>query len=132
MCNLKYIFHKRFKGGSLSGVVNIPATTECEENQGLIFVRGSPVFFCTSENAHKHVSANSDGCGLQRGFLSEKIRSLMQKKRKSSSFFSRIDNDKICKKYKRTDSVGVWLWNHDFYNAPIEDLEHIYSIVKKS
>lgn len=35
-----------------------------------------------------------------------------------------------CLKYKRKDHEDFWLWNHDFYNASIEDLEYIKSLIK--
>ena len=35
----------------------------------------------------------------------------------------------LAQKYRRSEHVNYWLWNDDFYNAPIEDLEYIAELV---
>ncbi len=39
--------------------------------------------------------------------------------------WQKIWEDKSLHKYKRHEHADMWLWNRDFYNAPIEDLEYI-------
>lgn len=42
-------------------------------------------------------------------------------------------DDALCSSYRREDVRDVWLWNHDFYSAPISDLKKIADlIVEKS
>ena len=43
--------------------------------------------------------------------------------------WEKVWEDKLCQKYKRTEFSDYWLWNHEFYNAPIEDLEYIARLV---
>lgn len=126
---MKYIFHKRFKGKSISGMMNIPAKTKCESVNGLVFVLGLPVFFETSENAHTHVATDEDGFGLQRGALTKEICSRI-KKAGGGSVAKKMRGNIICEKYCRGDCKGVWLWNHDFYNASIEDLQYILHLIR--
>ena len=37
--------------------------------------------------------------------------------------------DPLCQKYKRPEHEDFWIWNHDFYDAPVEDLWHIAALV---
>ena len=37
--------------------------------------------------------------------------------------------DPLCQKYKRPEHEDFWIWNHDFYDAPVEDLRHIAALV---
>lgn len=127
---MKYIFHKRFKEKSISGMMNIPAKTKCESVNGLVFVLGLPVFFETSENAHTYVATDEDGFGLRRGALTKEICSRTKKAGGGESAAKKMRGNIICEKYRRGDCKGVWLWNQDFYNAPIEDLQYILHLIR--
>lgn len=35
----------------------------------------------------------------------------------------------LCQKYKKAGHEDYWLWNHDFYNADIEDLKYIANLI---
>lgn len=37
--------------------------------------------------------------------------------------------DPLCQKYKRPEHADFWLWNHAFYEAPVEDLRHIARLI---
>ncbi len=37
--------------------------------------------------------------------------------------WDKIWDDPLCQKYKSNDRDDFWLWNHDFYNAEIDDLK---------
>lgn len=130
---MEYVVVKRFREMSMSGLVNIKYGSICNSFNEKIFFGINPVCFCSSENAHKYFARNDDGNGLKRGWLTQEIQRRLRKqdniRQKRWSF---VWSDAICQKYRRKDHPDIWLWNHDFYNAPIEDLEHIYSIVKKS
>ena len=44
--------------------------------------------------------------------------------RRDSNYQNRWDKvweDTLCQKYKKAGHEDYWLWNHDFYNADIED-----------
>lgn len=59
MKRMKYITHRRFKDQAIFGHVNIPAMTECEERNGMIFYKGKPICVITSENAHLYLDRKS-------------------------------------------------------------------------
>lgn len=129
---LQYIVYKRFKGTSIGGDVNLPVFTICEELDGIIFYNDIPICAITSENAHLHFACNVDAQGMSRGKLIQAI----QRKLKGNKFkpnyqdrWDKIWDDKLCQKYKRIEHKDHWLWNHDFYNAPIGDLEYIANLI---
>lgn len=42
--------------------------------------------------------------------------------------WDKVWGDELCQKYRRHEHEDWWLWNHDFYSAPIPDLRHIASL----
>lgn len=133
---MNYIVHKRFKTKAICGDVNIPATTTCLSIDGVIFYKDKPICVVTSENAHNYFARNNDGNGIKRGNLTQKIiKTLTKDEYNQDSVYQerwdRIWNDPLCAKYKRKEHKDHWLWNHSFYNAPIEDLEYIYNLILK-
>ena len=124
---MKYIVTKRFKGKTICGNVNLAYGTECEEKNNTIYYGGKPLCFVTSENAHNYFSRNDDGQGERRGEL---VREIMGRLKGNSEAWGRVWDDPAIRKYKRVEFADYWLFNHDFYNAPVEDLEHILKIVK--
>lgn len=127
---MQYIVYKRFKSKALCGDVNIPATTDVENVNGVILYDGKPVCFETSENAHQFFARNDDGNGMQRGRLTQAIQKKLAKR--DAHYQERWDKvwaDPVCQRYKRTEYEDYWLWNHDFFNAEIDALEHIAKLV---
>lgn len=156
---MNYIVTKRFKGKSLCGNVNLAYGTECEERGNTIYCDGKPLCFATSENAHQYFSRNDDGQGERRGALVREIMGRLtlpkvrhkpdpeyplaeyhmtdkeSAKRKAArkarnEAWGRVWDAPSIRKYKRVEFADYWLFNHDFYNAPVEDLEYILKIVK--
>ena len=128
---MKYIVHKRFKGLAICGEVNLPVLTECEEADGIICCNGNPVCAVTSENAHQHFAVNDDGQGMTRGELTRTIQKTLAKRNgKCQERWNRVWESAVCQKYKRTEYADYWLWNHDFFNAPIEELQKIKNIIE--
>ena len=127
---MKYIVHRRYKGVAICGEVNLSSTTECDEVDGLIFCNGNPICVATSENAHQHFSLNEDGQGMTRGKLTQTIQKTLAKQNgKYQERWDKVWEDAICQKYKRADHTDHWLWNHDFFNASIEDLTYIAALI---
>lgn len=127
---MQYICHKRFKDKVLCGKVNLPAMTQCEEVSGVIFHKGNPICAIASENAHQYFTRNDDGQGLLRGKLTQAIQTTLRKRDKDhQARWDKVWADSICQKYKRTEHADYWLWNHEFYNADIYDLQHIAKLV---
>ncbi len=123
---MEYIVYKRFKRKAICGEVNIPAMTTVEMDDGIMFYNGKPLCIATSENAHTYFMRNDDGNGMERGELIEGIKS---KLRTNAEKWDIVRADIICQKYKRKEHADHWLWNHNFYNADIEDLRYINSLV---
>ena len=39
--------------------------------------------------------------------------------------WDKVWDDPLCQKYRRPEHEDFWLWNYDFFNAPVADLRHI-------
>lgn len=129
---MQYIVHKRFKGKTVSGEVNIPAMSICEERNGWIYYNNRPICTATSACSHKHFAANNDGNGMRRGNLTTKIQRVLADTSDKSTYndrWNRIWNDNICSKYKRKEHTDHWLWNHHFFEACLEDLIYIAELI---
>lgn len=124
---MNYIVTKRFKGKTMCGNVNLAYGTECEEKGNTIYYNGKPLCFTTSENAHQYFSRNDDGQGERRGEL---VHDILARLKNNQGAWDRVWSNLSIRKYKRVEFADYWLFNHDFYNAPIEDLEYILKIVK--
>lgn len=132
----KYIVTKRFKGKTISGELNLPYGTECHTieangDRAIVCEKGI-VCYVGSYVAFDCFSQNDDGNGKERGRLKTAIIKKLQRKEYDSTYDNRWEkvwNDSICKKYKNPEFTDHWLWNYDFYNAPIEDLSHIARLV---
>lgn len=156
---MNYIVTRRFKGKTICGNVNIAYGTECEERGNMIYCDSKPLCFATSENAHQYFSRNDDGQGERRGalvreimgrltsprarhkpdpkgplaeyYMTAKERAQVEASRKArNEAWDRVWGNLSIRKYKRVEFADFWLFNHDFYNAPIEDLEYILKVVK--
>lgn len=127
---MRFIVHKRFKDKALCGNVNLPAMTVCECDGVIIKYNGNPICATTSENAHLHFALDDDGKGIQRGKLICSIQKKLSKRDDEYQVrWDKVWEDPVCKKYKRTEHADHWLWNHDFYNANIWDLQHIARLI---
>ena len=126
----KYIVHKRLKGTAICGEVNFPAMTICECNNNIIQYEGHDICYVKSEQAHQHFAIDEDGNGLERGHLTQAI--MKRLARRDDYYQDRWDKiwaDEVCQKYKREEYEDYWLWNHDFFNADIDDLRYIAQMI---
>lgn len=127
---MQYIVHRRFRGTAICGEVNLPAMTVCACEGNLIIHNGKPICAASSENAHQFFARNDDYKGMERGKLTQAIQKKLSKR--DTLYQIRWDiiwADFICQKYRRIEHADYWLWNHAFFNAPIEDLQHIVALV---
>lgn len=128
---MKYIVHKRFKEKAICGNVNIPALTECEAINGMIYFNHKPICLITSENAHLYFARNDDRNGMQRGKLtSDIISKLKTRDNNYQERWNKIWDDAVCQAYKRHEYSDHWLWNHAFYNADINTLLYIAKLIE--
>lgn len=127
---MTYLVFSRFKTKAICGDVNIPALTKVELKGNMLYWQDKPLCVATSENAHKYFARNDDGQGRERGWLTSQIQTILQKRDDSyQNRWDKIWDDQLCQKYKRKDHQDHWLWNHDFYNADIDDLQYIYNLI---
>lgn len=126
----EYIITKRARILTLSGNVNLPYGTILIENDGYIFHNGKVLFRSTSENAYQYTARNDDGNGKERGALINAIKAKLEKRDADYRLrWDKVWEDAVCQSYKRADHEDYWLWNHEFYNAPIDDLRYIAELV---
>ena len=131
---MQYIIHRRFRAAADCGNVNIPYGTICEERDGWLYHGSRRLCMATSENAHQFFARNDDGDGLLRGILTQGIQKALTLQKgetpeERDKRWRKVWDDATCRKYKQTEHADYWLWNHDFFNAPIDDLNHIAAIV---
>lgn len=127
---MEYIAHRRFKGKAICGEVNFPYGTEVQCEGGFLSVEGAPLCADCSQNAYDFFARNDDGNGLERGQLTQAIRKILVKRDKNyQNRWNKVWGDALCQKYKRKEHLDCWLWNHDFFNAEISDLQHIAALV---
>lgn len=140
----KYIVKKRARFTTIVGrEVNLPFGTPCyvytsknsqNEEISCIYYKGSPLCLTQSQIAHDYFSANDDNYGEKRGHLIAKIcNKLKVRDNNYQNRWDKIWEDKtICPKYKRVEHEDFWIWNNDFYEAPIFDLEYIWGLIKNN
>lgn len=130
-----YITTKKFNGRAICGNITLPVGTDVHVERNFILCPDGPVCTTTSQTAYDYFSQNDDGQGERRGFLTQDIQRRLRKLKPSAQrydyIWSKIWKDEICLKYKRQEHADHWLWNYDFYNADIEDLEYIRNLVMK-
>lgn len=125
-----YIARRRARFDGISGPVNIPWGTPLEAEGGYILLAGKPICTTTSQNAYDNFVQGDDGRGRERGALVAAILGRLEKRdAQHQTRWNKVWGDDACQKYKRPEHQDFWLWNHDFYNAPIDDLRHIASLI---
>ena len=128
---MQYIVHHRYRGKTMAAKeVNFPYGTTFELINGNCIVKdGAAICYNTSEVAHKYFARNDDGNGLKRGALTyESAYSNRERYNKEGNRRQRFTDEEIelieknWSKFLIPD-IDVILFNHDFFNAEIDDLE---------
>ena len=127
---MEYITRKRMKAVGICGEVNIPWGTVLVSDGEFILHNGLRLCAEKSQNAYDYCSCNDDGKGKDRGNLVGRILAKLEKRDAGyQSRWNKIWADPRCQKYKRPEHEDHWLWNHDFYHAPVEDLRYITAMI---
>ena len=125
-----YIARKQAKIKGHDGPVNIPWGASLEVRDAILYWNGAAVCGITSQNAYDYFSQDDDGQGQLRGKLVGAIMSTLEKRdTRHQERWNKVWEDPRCQRYKRPEHKDWWVWNYDFYNAPILDLQHIASLV---
>ena len=83
-----------------------------------------------SQNGVDYFAQNDDGRGEERGKLTIEIISVLVKRDKNyQARWDKVWEDELCQKYRKTGDDDFWLWNCEFYAAPIEDLQYIRKLI---
>lgn len=126
-----YVAKKRARFMGISGNVNIPYGTHLEAQDGCLLWNGKPMCAVNSQNGLDHFAQNDDGRGEERGKLTtEIIFTLVKRNKNYQARWDKVWADERCQKYRMTEYEDFWLWNCEFYAAPIEDLQHIMELIK--
>ena len=132
---MKYISVKRFKRNGIDGHFNIPYGKYLEKRaDGFLYYADKKICVANSAAAHEFFARDDDGKGLERAKLSHAvIERLAQNQfdsiQERNEHWQIIWNDSLAQKYRRHEHSDYWLWNDDFYNAPIEDLKYLAALV---
>ena len=134
----RYVAWRRARFNGCNGQkVNIPYGSILETQDGFLLWKGQPLCVTTSQNAHNYFSQDDDGQGLDRGHLVAAILSRLETppnagekcRTEIQARWDKVWDDALCQRYKRQEHEDFWLWNHDFFNAPVVDLRHIAALV---
>jgi len=126
---MNYVTLKRFKRLGIDGHFNIPYGTAVENRDGVLYHGEKKICVARSAAAHEYFARDDDGKGLERGELShaiiERLNNFKTREERNEFWEKTVWADETAKKYRKPEHQSHWLWNDDFYNAPIEDLKKI-------
>lgn len=126
---MEYICHKRFKGIGASGKEYLIRRKEKLQSVGRFISLGAEaVCVPSSENAYKYFARNDDGNGLRRGELTYRIAYSPRHPNENNGYrFTDAEREMLETEYSHflRQDVDTIVFNYDFFNADIEELEEI-------
>lgn len=126
----RYVARRRARFKGLSGRVNIPWGAVLDEQGGFLFYQGRRLCTATSQHAYDYFSLDDDGRGRQRGALVSAIKATLEKRDAGyQDRWNKLWGAPAFWRYRRQDHDDFWVWGHDFYNAPVEDLQAIARLI---
>ena len=130
----RYINHTKFEkhGGK---TYPIGSYFSCNE-KGQIYNNDGFMCLVSSQKSIDCLVGDDDGLGEQRGELVKRIHRILYNPFSEDHKEDQLEvlwNDTTALLYAihKTPEDGAWLWNTEYYCAPINDLKHIYSILKE-
>lgn len=131
---MDYICYKRFTGLAIFGKADIHYGKSLRDENGMLYLgegEEHPVCWKWSQNAYEHFCRNDDGLGKKRGKLIFHIKNKLQKRDKNHQLrWDKLWADEVAKRLKRQDRDDFWCWSFAFYNAEVDELEHIWRLIK--
>lgn len=123
---IPYIVRRRARFLAIRGPVNLPYGTEVSSDGAFLTVNGEKLCSITSQNAYDFFSRNDDGFGKERGKLVHDIqRTLERRDAKHQVRWDKLWADAGANRLRRADHKDFWVWNHNFYNADVNELRRI-------
>ena len=127
MTNYKKIRNKKMMCGT---VKKLTKGSVCEAHDGIIWYDKYPLCKVHSQDAYDYFARDDDGCGIRRGQLTQAIRDELAKVDDDhQARWDKIWDDTLCRNFRRTEFEDYWLWNDDFYSAPIITLQYIAGLI---
>ena len=125
-----YIARKHARFDAVCGPVNIPYGTPLQVEGDFLCLDGKPLCYPESQTSLNFFSQNDDGNGLQRGKLVGAVLSRLEKRDSNhQKRWNKVWADPLCQRYRRAEHEDYWIWNPDFFSAPVLDLRHIAALV---
>lgn len=128
---MEYICYKRYnKTAICEKKVNIPPGTKFNTSGQFIVTPDNQVICAiTSFSAHNHFARNDDGQGLRRGQLVWSISSSPRINKDNNGVRWSFDEQNLIREkyshFLKQPYFDTILFNHDFYNAEISELEEM-------
>ena len=129
---MEYIVHHRCREKDMTGKdMNLRFGTKLRCENGIIYAEYGPLCYDTSENAHRYFARNDDGQGLRRGALTWAIayaqRIRYNRANDRVQRFSDAEIETLERDWSRylIGDLPVILFNHDFFNAEVDELERM-------
>lgn len=128
---MEYICYKRFRGKGIDGeMLNIRRGSELEELDSLIAFGSKGVCINMSQIAYDYFARNDDKQGLLRGDLIMEIKKILSKRdNKYQARWNKLWEDEHANQLRSHEFEDFWIWDYQFYNANIEDLQHIKELI---
>lgn len=127
---MEYMTKKRYKKRGINRDWNLPYGTPCGTRGRYITCDGAPVCVVTSQDAYDYFVRDDDGQGARRAELIQDIKDTLEHRDDEyQTRWDRVWGAPELARFKRKEHRDFWLWNHDFYNAEIKDLEHIKAVI---
>lgn len=125
-----YIVKRRARIDTITGPVNLPYGTEVEAVEDRLTYQGRQLCAVTSRKAHLYFARNDDGQGQERGALTLAITKRLEKRDKDHQRrWDLVWEDPVCQKYRHPEHEDHFLWGHEFFEAPVDDLRHIAALI---
>lgn len=127
-----YLARKRARFEGICGHVNIPYGNRPDCSGRFYYVERSTGLWDTSQNAYDYFTQTM--MAGERNGANWFLPFLLLLERRDKRYQGRWDKvwaDARCQQYKRPDHDDHWIWNFEFYNAPVEDLKHIFNLIRK-
>ena len=124
--SIPYIVRRRARFLAICGPVNLPYGTEVSSDGAFLTVNGEKLCSITSQNAYDYFSRDDDGMGRERGKLVKDIRRTLERRdAKHQARWDKLWADVGANRLRRADHKDFWVWNHNFYNADVNELQRI-------
>lgn len=133
----KFICIKRYHKRGIEGDFNIRFGTELLTDDKFIYYNGDcntgkTVCAIESQDSYDYFAINDDGNGNERGRLTSSIVKILSNRDNNyQKRWDKIWDDSISNTMRREDYTDRWLWSTKFYQASIDDLNHVMNLIKE-